>query len=188
MAIKIYTEYIARNTTVDALYPQLIEASDYVFSYLERQYLTCLLRLCKEEEGKPEGEQKSSREIDDLLRQQSESDLDADSSLIVIPNQGDVLILIYGRRATETLYLSRLPELESYSYWRNPTPEAPLSEEERAAREKRWGEALRDWKLPARSGLILENSFDMVRMLSPNFPDRQAQVLARTFGSVQSFV
>ena len=130
---------------MDQLYPKLLEASDYVFRYLERQYLDYFLRVRAQEEAKPEGARKSTREIDDLLRQQSNIDLDADSSIIVVPNQGDVLILIYGRPAVEKLYLSRLYELESYSYWRNPDPEVALPEEERADREKRWGEALRNW-------------------------------------------
>ena len=171
---------------MDQLYPKLLEASDYVFRYLERQNLDYFLWVRAQEEAKPEGERTSTREIDNLLRQQSNIDLDADSSLIVVPNQEDVLILIYGRPAVEKLYLSRFYELESYSYWRNPDPEVALPEEERAAREKRWGEALRNWQLPARSGLVLENSHERVRLVSYNPPDRREEILAKVFPEVDS--
>ena len=68
MSTKIYNGYIARGMTVEDFYPKLLEASDYVFSYLERQYLDCYLRLQEREAQKPKAERKKGYEIDDRLR------------------------------------------------------------------------------------------------------------------------
>ena len=186
MSTKIYNGYIVRDMTVEDLYPKLLEASDYVFGYLERQYLDLLLRLREREAQKPKAERKSGHEIDNMLRSYSKSDLDADSSIVLIPNQGDVLVMIFGGRQTEKLYLSKLPELENYQYWDNSEQPEEISEEDWDAIGERWGEVLRDWQPSSRVGLVLENSYYLVSLVQYSPKDKHEEILARTFPEIDS--
>ena len=105
---------------------------------------------------------------------------------MLIPNQGDVLVMIFGGRQTEKLYLSKLPELEDYQYWDNSEQPEEISEEYWDSIGERWSEVLRDWQPPSRVGLVLENSYDLVSLVQYSLKDKQEEILARTFPEIDS--
>lgn len=180
MSIKLYNGYIIRGKTIEEMYPKLLEASDYVFLYLEREVLRYRDNLLERAGGN-----KSMQDIRvELERLCKTYCLDADSSLVLIPDQGDILVLLFGGRMAENLYFSKLPELEDYHYQNQTDPPEYLSEDEWDEREGRWARVLRDWNPPSRVGLTLENSFEQVSRITWMPPNYTVPVAQRHFPEI----
>ena len=153
MSTKIYNGYIAKNTSIEALYPHLLVASEYVFSYLERELLLEAERIENSDK-----DISSTGLIHELRLLKDEKGHDFDSSIVLFPCEGDVLILLFGGSKVESLYTSKLPMVEDYFYFNNSEEPDEISLEEWEERGRRW-----DIVMPSgianKTGLILENSF-----------------------------
>ena len=158
MSIKLYNGYIIRGRSIEEVYPRLLQANDYVFSFLEQVTLFEFDELLAHD-----GSLKMSEIKEKLDTYNRSGAVPLDSSLVLIPDGGDILLLMYGGRIPELLYNSKLNDLmEEYGYWDNTDCPEDVAEEEWEARHDRWERVLRDWQPAGRVGLILDNSFEQV--------------------------